>query len=190
MKIHPKYLRLTEETNSLDYLEHAVASVYKTEKSKISWKWVVIGLHGAVYGFAICACQGTNPDIVTKKNGKLIDFDEALKKCKDPNWMGVTGGGQPLILSPSQERSLKILKNTLRNNFQHYKPMGWSIEIHGMPTIAIDVLEVIRHLALNTRTAIHLRSVDKKRTRSLVFQATKFLKRSRLYREALLLAGP
>jgi len=190
MKIRPIYLRLTEEINSLDYLEHAVASVYDTETSKIAWKWVVIGLHGALYGFAICACQGTDPDIITKKNGKLIDFDEALKKCKDPNWMGVTGGGQPLNLSASQERSIKLLKNTLRNNIQHYKPMLWSIEIHGMPTVVIDVLEVVLFLALNTRTAIHLRPFDKKRIRSLVFQATKFLKKSQLYREAILLAGP
>ncbi len=73
-----KYLSLTEETNALDYLEHAYQSVIETEKKKMAWKWVIIALHGALYGFAICALKGTNWERVTfrTKNGiiKLISF--------------------------------------------------------------------------------------------------------------------
>jgi hypothetical protein len=68
--------------------------------------------------------------------------------------------------------------------------MGWSIEIHGMPTVALDIFKIIYFLALKTGTYIHLRSVDKKRIRSLIYQATIFIKKSKLYREALLLSAP
>ncbi|HWR90533.1 MAG TPA: hypothetical protein VN260_09745, partial [Dissulfurispiraceae bacterium] len=77
-------MRLTEETNALDYLEKAASFIRETEQNGLAWKWVVLALHGALYGFAICASQGTNYENVTKvtKKGerKLISFDKALQR--------------------------------------------------------------------------------------------------------------
>lgn len=53
MKIQPKFLRLTEELNALDFFEKAVAFLRETDTSDVAWKWVVIGLHGAMYGFTV-----------------------------------------------------------------------------------------------------------------------------------------
>ena len=272
MRIREKWLRLTEETNALDYLETAVGFIRETEKNRLAWKWVVLSLHSALYGFAICACQGTDYENVTtktnkgsslfsvgdfidlpafvaklrtqqdpiskflwnqfsgptqevlksatstpaeqklalvqaldnilkgvliyepvrfagvalsqetnelksqnpigkdlirlnrllledayplqiaKKKGeeKLISFDEALKRCQEPKCMNMLVDSQPLVLSGSQKDSIRRLKKELRNKMEHYVPSGWSIEIHGMPQIAIDVLDVIRFLALET----------------------------------------
>ncbi len=72
MGIEIKRLSLSEETNALDYLEQAYHYTQQTEKKDIAWKWVILRLHGALYGFTICACKGTNPDNVifkTKKGG-------------------------------------------------------------------------------------------------------------------------
>jgi hypothetical protein len=188
--IKPKWLRLTEEINALDYLEQAYYYIQQTEKNDIAWKWVVITLHGALYGFAICACKGTNKANVTfkTKSGKekLIDFDDALKCCQDQDLMKTIFGGKHLQLSNEQNISIKMLKQDFRNYFEHYIPAGWSIEIHGMPEMTINVLNVIRFLAINTGTCIHFNSTQKRKIKSLVFQSKRILKQSQLYKEALL----
>ena len=189
VKIKAIYLRLSEEVNALDYLEQAYRYIRQTDTNTIAWKWVVIALHGALYGFTICALKGTNPDNVTfktKKGDKLVSFDEALKRCQDSNQMKMTVMSKYLQLSDQQKESIRQLKNTLRNNFEHYKPMGWSIEIHGMPQIAINVLEVISFLALDTGNYVNLTQKQKRRVKSIVFQSKQILKQSQLYKESKL----
>ena len=115
---------------------------------------------------------------------KLISFDEALKRCQDPNCMNMLVHSQTLVLSESQKDSIRRLKKELRNKMEHYVPSGWSIEIHGMPQIAIDVLDVIRFLSLQTGTYIHLNQAQMKKIKSSVFQSKQFLKRTKLYQEA------
>lgn len=189
MRIQPKWLRLSEETNALDYLERAAGFIRETEKNTLAWKWVVLSLHSALYGFAICSSKGTNWYNVTTRTKKgdrfLIPFDEAIKRCQDPTFMCTLMHCQPLVLSESQKESIRLLKKDLRNQMEHYVPMGWSIEIHGMPQIAIDTLDVIRFLAVDTRTYIHLKQAQIKKIKSLVFQSKKFLKNTKLYQEVL-----
>lgn len=186
-KNRSKYLRLTVETNALDYLEKADFYIKQTERNVIAWKWVILSLHGSLYGFAICACKGTDPDNVTyeKKNGEkwLIDFNKALKRCQDPNYMQMTVMSKHLQLSESQEKSINILKNVLRNKLEHYIPISWSIEIHGMPQITIDVLDVIRFLALDTGNYVMLNFSQIKKIKSIIYQSKQILKKSYLYKE-------
>jgi hypothetical protein len=189
-KIKPNYLRITEETNALDYLIRAGEFIKETEKNKLAWKWVILSLHGAIYGFAICASQGTNYESVTYKTKKgiqrLISFDEALKRCQDKTKMKMLIHSQHLVLTESQRESIDIAKNELRNKFEHYIPSGWSIEIHGLPQIAIDLLDVIRFLAIETKTYIHLNQTQIRKLKSVVFQSKKILKNSRLYKESII----
>ena len=189
-KIKGKYLSLSEEKNTLDYLTQSYHYICQAEKSDIAWKWVVITLHGALYGFAICALKGTNPDNVKKiKKGKmrqrLISFDEAISRCQNPKWMKMTVMSKCLQLSTQQRRSIKKLRNYLRNYFEHYIPTEWIIELHGMPQIAIDVLEVIRFLALDSGNHVNLNQSQKIEVKSLVYQGKQKLKGGSLYNECL-----
>jgi hypothetical protein len=85
--IKGKYLRFTEETNALDYLERAGEFIKSTSSDPKVWKWVILSLHGALYGFAISACKGSDYQSVVRKTKKgherLITLDEALKMCQD-----------------------------------------------------------------------------------------------------------
>jgi hypothetical protein len=56
-----RYVKLTEESNALDYLERAAQFIREATADDHAWKWVVISLHGAIYGFAICACKAHRP---------------------------------------------------------------------------------------------------------------------------------
>jgi hypothetical protein len=193
MAIRLKYLRFTEESNALDYLEKSARYIKETDKDLLAWKWVILSLHGALYGFAICACQGTNYENVTTKNkkgeSKLITLDKALELCQDTNYMKMLVNSQPLVLNENQRDSIRRLKRELRNKIEHYVPSGRSIEIHGLPFITIDVLDVIKFLALETRTYIHIKQAQMKRIKSLVFQSKKFLIKTKLYQEAIRAQG-
>lgn len=187
--IKEKYLRFSEETNALDYLERAGEFIKATSSDPKAWKWVILSLHGALYGFAISACKGSDYQSVVKKTKKgherLITLDEALTMCQDAKWMGTLHGGLALNQSDSQKDSIRRLKATLRNNFEHYIPGGWSIEMHGFPRITMDILDVIRFLAVDTTRYQHLNQAQRKRVKSIIFQSKNLLNSSPLHLEFL-----
>jgi hypothetical protein len=149
---------------------------------------VLIAIHGALYGFMICALKGTDPDSVVLYNKKgekrLISFSEALKRCQDPQYMDMTTHSRTLSLSQDQARSLDIIQEHLRNAFAHYQPCLWSIELHGLPQFIIDGLESVRFLALDTGNYTHLTAEDREHVSGLVAEGTEVLRTSRLFREA------
>lgn len=188
-EVNTRWLRVSEKINALDYLEKVYFYIQQTETNVIAWKWVVLALHSALYGFAICAIQGSNPDRVTYKTKKgvekLIRFDEALKRCQNPQWMMQYLYSKCLHLSKNQATSIRYLKNVLRDSFQHFVPRGWSIEIHGIPQMVIDCLDVIRFLAIESGNCFFKASLQKK-IKSLVYQSKRILKKSELYKEVIL----
>src|SRR5690606_28213392 len=130
-----------------------------------------LALHGALYGFAIAACKHTSYQSVVRVNKKgeeyLISLDKALSMCADPEWMSTLYGGRALELTPGQKDSIRRLKKTFRNNFEHYVPKSWMIEIHGFPRITMDVLDVIRFLAVETVRYQHLNQAQRRRAKSI-----------------------
>ena len=184
-RIEEGYLSLSVELNALDYLEKAYDYIQQTGSDPMAWKWVVIALHGALYGFAICALQGANPDRVTFKTkkgaAKLISFDEALARSQDPGWMGIFVISKPLRLNSEQKDSIRRLKKTLRNNFEHYIPKHEALDLLGMPQITKDVLDVIGFLTFDTGNC-DLTSIQERRVKSIIFQSKRILKKSNLYR--------
>jgi hypothetical protein len=188
MKPTLRYLELTEESNALDYLEKAATFLRSAERNPMDWKWVILALFGALYGFMICALKGTNLDnvLLAKKKGgpRLIDFAEAFRRCKDPAWMNMTVYSKVLQLSSRQEESLSQIRELLRNNFEHYQPCNWSIELHGMPQIAIDALDVIRFLSLEAGNYTRLAAQDRTRIEELVAGSQAFLRGTQLFGEA------
>jgi hypothetical protein len=146
-------------------------------------------LHSALYAFAVCAIKGSNPDRVTytTKKGKvlLIRFDEAIIRCQDASWIRQYGHSKPLILTDGQKWSINKLKKEFRDQFEHYQPLAWSIEIHGFPQIAIDVLDVIRFLAFDSGNIFPLSRLNFRKIRSYIYQSKKFLRSTQLYKESV-----
>jgi hypothetical protein len=188
--ITPKYMRFSEEWNAIDYLEKAIEFIKRAERYPHDWKWVIISLHGAVYGFMICALKGTDPDRVCEpdRNGKprLITFGKALKWCQDPAHMMMTTASRVLQLTADQKRSLDVLRIHFRNEFAHYRPCLWSIELHGLPQLVIDGLEITRFLALESGNYMHLTGEARDRIAAIVEDGVGVLKESALFRETLL----
>jgi hypothetical protein len=185
--IEEHYLRITEELNALDFLEQGYHHILRTEKNDLAWKWVVICLHGALYGFAVSACRGTNSDsVVVKKLDNagvakrefLISFSDAMKRCQTPG--RVT---KPIKLTRDESESIRHLHLTFRNRFEHYQPCHWSIEIHGFPGMAIHALRVVERLATETSMFMHLEPEQRLLIHKIVQDGVRFLEGSKLYRE-------
>jgi hypothetical protein len=149
--ITANYARFTEEANALDYLEKTVSFIKSADNNPLDWKWIILAIHGALYSFMICALKGTSPDNVcfNTKAGKtkLIGFPEALKRCQDSAWMNVSGFTKVLQLSEKQRRAVKRIHDEFRNQFVHYQPTIWSIELAGMSEIVMQALDVVRFVS-------------------------------------------
>lgn len=189
--VQAKWIRFDEQTNALDYLEKCFSFLKTVEHEPQNWKWVIITLHSALYGFAISACKGMNSDSVIKltKNGyeRLIDFDEALKRCQDPTWMRVNINYEEFKFSSSQFKSIRKLHKVLRNNFEHFTPKSWSIELHYLPDMIYDCFEVIRLLIIYSDVSWRLRGVKLKRVKSIIYQSKRIVANSIFYKETLFL---
>jgi len=184
-----KYLEITEEINSFDFLEKSYFYISQRKVKPLDWKWVSIALHGALYGFAVCVLKGTNYERVLEKNkkgiGRLISFDEAVKRCQKSEYVKMTIDSKALILCDGQKESIRVLKDILRNNFIHYVPSNWSIEIHGCPKMAIDVLGIISFLVFESGNYISLSANQKRKVKFYIKNGISILKNNKLYRESL-----
>lgn len=160
-------INFTEESNAIDYLEKAHYFLSLVKQDLINWKWVILALHGALYGFAICALRGAHHDLVyrginigsQKKSPKkkiLESLADAICKCQDSEIMSEIGNGQPLVLTTSQGASVEKMTKELRNPFVHYIPKVWFISTKHLPHISNDVLDVILFLATKTDTNPHV----------------------------------
>lgn len=103
--------------------------------------------------------------------------------CQNPNHMKMLINSKHLELTDSQNESIEMLVKWLRNKFQHFKPRLWSIEIHGIPQIAIDALEVINFLARETHTYVQLSEEEDMLVDKLVKESISFIEGTELYTE-------
>ncbi len=158
----PIWARFTTETNAADNLEKALYFLGNVKQCPEDWKWVIICCHSALYGFAVHVASGSNDSSVvnTTKSGnkRLISFGEALKICK-----GSEGARQALILSNDEEESINILQNEFRNNFEHFNPCSWSIEVSGFPQDIKNIINVTKRVVFDINFYNHIHGKERER---------------------------
>jgi hypothetical protein len=66
-----------------------------------------------------------------------------------------------------QKKDCDLLNATLRNNFEHFIPKGWSIQLNGMPRIVDSALQIIEFLTFKSGR-ISLTSYKKRKIKRLV----------------------
>ncbi len=136
------------------------------ERSLSAWRWVIIALHNATQGFMVLALQHGNGLLALSnrsykewfdayENNKPCPTKEELdkflnlyKKVKS-NEYGTVGGNTRFVPAGTQGRSIKKL-NEFRNEFIHFTPKGWSLEVDGLPQICLDSLALIEFLGWKT----------------------------------------
>lgn len=182
-----KFYRLSEEQNAVDYLQKAYQAIRTLDRDPQAWKWLVLSLHSALYCFAICVLQGTDPDTVTirTKAGKekLIGFAEAIKRCQSAGYVSFYVHSKSLRLTADQDDAVRFLKN-VRDKMEHYIPRLWQVEQHGVVTAAVDALDVIRFLALDAGN-VRLDPAQRQTVQVCTAKGKALLQRTQLYKDFL-----
>jgi hypothetical protein len=168
--------------NGVDYVEKAYDAIRRFPRDQKAWKWVVISLHGALYSFAVCAVKGTDWARVTKPGtSRLISFDEAIKRCQSARWTTQYVRSRAVRLTDDQKDAIRFLKS-VRNRFEHYTPLAWNIEEHGLVTSTIAALDVVQALAIETGN-VRLDMAQRQTVDVCIRKGKQLLKDSQLYRD-------
>ena len=147
-----------EITYTLEILEYYTS---KVKDDIYFWKWAILALHSALQGFMVIGLKdsaGLNilkDDIAEewlqayREGGqfpieKLDTFLNLYKKIKS-NRMLMYFHSKKFVPEGTQGQSIKKL-NILRNDFMHFIPKGWSLEVSGLPIICMDCIQIIRFL--------------------------------------------
>ncbi len=178
------WLRTDELHEAVLALQMTCEQVSRVRSDPHHWKWVILGLHNALQSFMVLALRGTNGlNVLTKERAsqwmaaykrgdskypelRLDSFLNLYDKIKSDR-MEMSVDSQALKPSSTQDQSIKTL-NRLRNEFIHFVPQGWSLELHGLPRIADDCLDVISFLAFECGNVIWHDPKLEFQTRSLI----------------------
>jgi hypothetical protein len=165
-----KWLHLDELENAIDNLE-MVSFFLKIIKDERKWKWAIIAIHQALYGFAICTSTPTDSSFALRdpqdNESHLISIWKALDRAKSEEWKKLSIS-VPLVTSLEEDQAIGKLVKDFRNEFEHFRPKSWSIEVSGMPDIFKHVLRVIRHLALESNSVTYVDEDLERRARSAI----------------------
>ncbi len=154
------------------------------------WRWAILALHATVQGFMVCALRGGNglaamPDVVEEKwlqayrNGterpaeKLDSFLNLYKKTKSKRMMFFVHS-RSFAPQGSQGTSIKKL-NALRNEFTHFLPRSWSLEVGDLPRIAADCIDFVRFLAFESGNILWYRDGQRERVQRAIGNAREVL---------------
>jgi hypothetical protein len=156
---HGGYLRTNEHEEAVRSLEFAQTQARLILSDPYHWKWVLISLHNAVQGLMVLALWNGNGLLSLRDkdaekwleayrndapypSSKLDNFMNLYKKTKDKSNFA-TMGSEAFRADSSHNTSMKRL-NDFRNDFIHFTPKGWSLELAGLPRVCIDALDIVR----------------------------------------------
>lgn len=175
------WLKTDEREEAASALE-AVAEWSGRVATKVDyWKWVVFALHNATQGFMVLSLRGSNGLRPLKDNvatawltahreggdypvEKLDSFLNLYKKVKSDSMLFFVHS-KKFIPSDSQGRSIKRI-NSLRNDFVHFLPRSWSLEVSGLPEICLDCLVLIEFLGWECGNVIWHKEEHRKRAKA------------------------
>jgi hypothetical protein len=155
------YLRTDEFEEAISALESTDEFLTKVSLDPYRWKWVILALHNALQGFMVLALRGSNgllalkDDVAAKwltahRSGdpypeeRLDSFAGLYKKIKSER-MRFYGHSKPFVPVGSQGRSVNRL-DAIRDDFVHFVPKGWALDLGGLPRICADCVLVIEFL--------------------------------------------
>jgi hypothetical protein len=159
------YLRTDEEAEAANAMQMAARFSDDLERDARLWRWVIIALHNAAQGVMVLSLRHGNGLLALTDEcfkqwmeahenrtpypvEKLDSYLNLYKKVKHAE-TGQIGGNQRFVAKGAEGGHIKRLNN-LRNEFIHFTPKGWSLEVNGLPQICRDVSRLISFLGWET----------------------------------------
>lgn len=163
------WLTTCEADDVAGSVRHAIRTAAGVAEDPQSWKWVALALHSALQGACICHLtttaapigaltkvsteewlayfeeSRTNPDMKPPLT-KLLTLPALLKAIRKPNAAGDRSNSDGIALSDKDLNWLRHFHDVVRNQFVHFEPMGWSLEVSGIPGIAGVISRIINDI--------------------------------------------
>jgi len=154
---------LTDAVFSLAVVRHHLEAV---SNNPLYWKWIIIALHNSVQGFMVSAAKGGSGLAVlggrevkkwheARSEGKPIPLKGKLRKFMElydlikSERMLIYIKSRSFVATPDHDRSIGAL-NAIRNDFIHFVPHSWLLELDGLPRICVDCLDVVSFCAFDS----------------------------------------
>lgn len=159
MSDQQRWYRIDEQLFALAAVQHAGHCMNEVKRDWQQLPWAIIALHNATQACLISHLTGTAgigaleakcatltlaalrgegeypPEFVAK-------FLELVRRAtRQEKQIEVAGG---VFQLGSAEKKALVRLNSLRNEFVHFSPKGWSVEISGLPGIALSCVAVLR----------------------------------------------
>ncbi|MDQ0326320.1 hypothetical protein J2R99_002189 [Rhodopseudomonas julia] len=164
-----RWLRTDEPRDVAGSIRHALRSADFANEDPQAWKWVLLALHSALQGACVCHLTTTAQPVgaLTKKSTKawrdylntqgaqgarelpetrLLEFYDLLKAIRKPNSVGSGAQSPGIAISDVELKWLKRVHKEIRNQFIHFEPTGWSIELSGVPELARLIARIVNEV--------------------------------------------
>jgi len=161
LTMNRNFLKTNEHEEAVSSLEVFTISLENVSEDVYYWKWAILALHNSLQGFMVLALRGGNGILPLKdhiaeawlkayREGKdypkeeLDTFLNLYKKIKSNN-MNFFGHSIKFMPKGTQGYSVKKL-NRLRNDFIHFLPKSYLLEVSVLPKICLDCISIIEFL--------------------------------------------
>lgn len=155
------WLRTNEQEEAVSSLEATSDWVRRVERDVDFWRWVVLALHNSTQGFMVLALRGSDGLLPLRDKiasqwveayrtdgkypeEKLDSFLNLYKKIQSDRILFFVHSAK-FVPTGTQDRNVRKL-NALRNDFIHFLPRSWFLEVSGLPRLCLDCIEVVRFL--------------------------------------------
>lgn len=132
-------------------------------------KWIALALHSALQGACVCHLVTTASPVgaITKRNAgewlayfeesrdnpdarapdaHLLTLPDLLKAVRKPLSAGDRSNSAGVHLTDGELEWLRRVHQDVRNQFVHFEPMGWSLEISGLPELGKLIARLIEEM--------------------------------------------
>lgn len=181
-----QWISTNEADDVAGSLRHAIAVRRMVDADPLAWKWVALALHSALQGACVCHLTTTAAPVgsLTKKSTEewltflnaaarsglarpkttLMALPDLLKAIRRARSAGDGSNAPGIAVSDAELTWLRRFHDTVRNQFVHFAPMGWSLEVSGIPGIGALAARIIagideagwgfRHMDADWRSAL------------------------------------
>lgn len=184
----------TDETREAVFSLEFVAEIAPSVVDDVyRWKWVIIALHNSVQAFMVMALrESTNVRVLTKKSAKKLSdslhqfsqggeftwpeerLDQFLNLYDKTKGEAMTQNvfGRKFEAQDIHDKSMKML-NEVRNDFIHFVPKRWNLEVNGLPSVCLACLDVIHFLGWESHNVLWVDTGIIERAKMALTQARK-----------------
>lgn len=168
MPVEPEenWIRTDESDDVAGSVRHALRCASQVGGDDQLWKWIALALHSALQGACVCHLTTSFVPVgaVTARNAaewisyheqsytdpdarpprtQLMALPDLLKAVRKPNSAGDRSNDAGVALTDAELAWLRRFHDSVRNQFVHFEPMGWSLEVSGISAIGSLVARIM-----------------------------------------------